>query len=63
MTEHNDDVKAVFDQLVYAVTLLIHGEHPGNHTILKRLVADSLKHRGVWEVLSAAMNSTNDKGK
>jgi hypothetical protein len=52
-----DKADTVFAQLVYAVACLIHGEHPGNNTIHQRIIADALRHRGVFDVLLTAVES------
>lgn len=44
----------LFDQIVFAVTNLLHGEHIGTQTIYQRMVAAALRHAGVETMIQEA---------
>ena len=50
-----DTADELFDQLVYAVCVLLYGDSHANMTIHQRIVADALRHRGVDRTIAAAL--------
>lgn len=50
------DADALLDQIAFAVAELVFGQHPGNHTINKRVVEGALRHVGVDRMISHALS-------
>ncbi len=49
-----DSADELFDQIVFAVTHLLHGESHAVHTVYQRVVAGALRHAGVDRMIQAA---------
>jgi hypothetical protein len=52
-----DTSEELFDQIVYAVTKLLHGDSHAVYTVYQRVVEGALRHAGVDEMIRSSLVS------